>query len=119
VFSGRRYVYVDDCVRPRVYEERDFQLLNRQLRSLCVVFRGVTTVEPGGINPDDAVGREECDREVEQDTPNRHIKPIECLTQRRRRGEFVQIDGSPNAGHLDEFVEKRPVRRVLPNFETE
>jgi hypothetical protein len=79
----------------------------------------VTPVESGGIDPDDTVGREECDREVEQDTPNRHTDPVEGFTQRRRRREFLKLDGPPNPRHLDEFVEKRPVRRVLPNFETE
>ena len=57
---------IDDSIRSRVHEKCDFQLLDSQLR---VVFRGVTAVESRRINPDDTIGREECDREVEQDTP--------------------------------------------------
>jgi hypothetical protein len=29
------------------------------------------------------------------------------------------VDGAPNPGYLDEFVEKRSVRRILPNLETQ
>lgn len=60
------------------------------------MFRGVTPVEHGGVNPDYAVGREECDREVEQDAPNRHIEPIERLTQRT---EATATLGGPAFGH--------------------
>ena len=119
MFSRRRHVYVENRVRLRVYEKRDFQLLNRQLRSLRVVFRGVTPVEAGGVDTDDTVGREECDREIEKDTPDSHIESIERFTQRRGRREFLKVDGAPNPGHLDEFVEKRSVRRILPNLETQ
>lgn len=83
------------------------------------MFRGVTAVKSGGVNTDDTVGREECNREVEKDTPDSHIKPIERFTQRRGRGEFLKIDGSPNPRHLDKLVKKHPVRRILPYLETE
>jgi hypothetical protein len=119
VFSGRRHVNIKDGIRSRVHEQCDFQLLNRQLRSLCVVFRGVTTVKAGGINPNDTIGREKCNREVEQNAPNCHIQPIERLTQCRRRGEFLKSESVANPRHLDEFVKKHPVRRILPNLETE
>jgi len=33
--------------------------------------------------------------------------------------EFLKIDGASNPRHLDKFVQKRPVRRILPNLETE
>jgi hypothetical protein len=79
----------------------------------------VTPVKTGGVDPDDTVRREKCDREIEQDAPNHHIEPIERLTQRRRRREFLKIDGAPNPRHLDKFVKKRPVRRILPHLETE
>lgn len=79
----------------------------------------MTAVKPGSVDSDDTVGREQCDREVEQNAPNRHIKPVERLTQRRRAGEFLKIDGAPNPGHLDEFVEKRSVRRILPHLEAQ
>src|SRR6056297_2948298 len=98
---------------------RDFQLLNRQLRSLRVVLRGVTPVEAGGVDTDDTVGREKCDREIEKNPPNRHIESIERFTQRRGRRQFLKVDGALDTRHLDEFVEKHPVRRILPNFETE
>ena len=79
----------------------------------------MTAVEAGGIDADDTVGREKCDREVEQDAPHRHIEPVERFTQRRRRRDFLKVDGAPNPRHLDKFVKKRPVRRILPYLETE
>jgi hypothetical protein len=82
VFSGRRHVKIEDSIRSRIYEQCHFQLLNRQLRSLRVVFRGVTPVESRCINPGDTIGREKGDREGEQDTPDCHIEPVERFTQR-------------------------------------
>jgi len=32
---------------------------------------------------------------------------------------FYQIDGTPNQGHLDEFVKKRLASRILPHLEAE
>lgn len=57
-------MYVDNRVQLRVYEKRDFQLLNCLLRSLRVVLRGVTAVKVGGVDPDDTVSRETRNREV-------------------------------------------------------
>jgi len=54
-------MYVEDSIHPRVHEKRDFQLLNCQLRSLRVVLRGMTAVEPGSVDPDDTVGWEKRD----------------------------------------------------------
>jgi hypothetical protein len=64
-FSGRRHVEIEDGIRFRIHKKCEFQLLDRQLRPLRVVFRGVTPVKSGGIDSDDAVSREECDRDVE------------------------------------------------------
>jgi len=44
---------------------------------------------------------------------------LNALHNDRRCGEFLKIDGAPNPRHLDKFVKKRPICRVLPNFETE
>ena len=79
MFSCRRYVYVENRVRPRVHEKRDFPLLNRQLRSPRVVLRGVTTVKTGGFNPNNTVGREERDGMVELNTPNRQSCRLNAL----------------------------------------
>ena len=46
------------------------------------MFRGVTPVEAERIDLDDTARREKRDREVEQDTPDCHIEPIERLAQR-------------------------------------
>ena len=59
-------MYVDDSIRSRVHEKCNFQLLNRQLRSLRVVLRGVTAVKAGCVDSDDTVGWEKRDREIEK-----------------------------------------------------
>jgi hypothetical protein len=79
----------------------------------------VTPVESRCINPDDTIDREKRDREVEKNPPNSHVKTVERLTQRRRRRDLLKIEGAPNPRYLDKFVEERPVRRILPNLETE
>ena len=43
----------------------------------------MTAVETGSVDTDDTVRWEKCDREVEKDTPHRHIEPAERFTQRR------------------------------------
>jgi predicted RNase H-like nuclease len=53
--KAREMVQIEDSIRSRVYEQCQFQLLNRQLRSLRIVFRGVTPVEAGSVDPDDTV----------------------------------------------------------------
>jgi len=82
VMFSRRHVQIEDSIRSRVHKQCNFQLLNRQLRSLRVVFRGVTPVEAGSVDPDDTVSREKCNLEVEQNTPDCHIEPVERFTQR-------------------------------------
>jgi hypothetical protein len=79
----------------------------------------MTAVEPGSVYPDDPVSWEKRDRAVEKNPPNSHVKAVERLTQRRRRRDFLKIEGAPNPRHLNKFVKERPVRRILPNLETE
>ncbi|GGL64476.1 hypothetical protein GCM10009039_22990 [Halocalculus aciditolerans] len=76
-------------------------------------------VEAGSVDTDDTVGWEKCGREIEKNPPDSHIESIERFTQRGGRREFLKVDGAPNPGHFDEFVEKRSVRRILPNLETQ
>ena len=79
----------------------------------------MTTVESERVDADDTVSWEECNREVEKDTPDSHIEPIERLTQRRGRGEFLKVDSAPNPRHLNQLVKQGSVRRILPHLETE
>ncbi len=83
-----------------------------------MVFRAANSIKAEGVDSDDAVGQEKRDREIKQTTPNCHTEPDERFTQRRGRREFFGFGSSPNPRYLDEFVEKRPRCRILPNFRT-
>lgn len=80
MFSGRCDVEIKDSIHSGVHEKCDFQLPNCQLRPLRVVLRGVTAVKAGYIDTNDPVGREKQNREVEENPPNRHSKPVERFT---------------------------------------
>jgi hypothetical protein len=45
VFPRRRHVEIEDCVHPRIDQERHFEPLNREFSSFRVVFRSVTAVK--------------------------------------------------------------------------
>jgi hypothetical protein len=56
---------------------------------------------------------------TEKNPLDSRVKTGERLTQRRRRRDFFEMEGAPKPKHLDKLVEKCPVRRILPNLETE
>lgn len=59
VFSSRRDVEIEVRICPRIDQERDFQPLNRQLRSFRLVLRDLTAVDARGTDPRKAVSREQ------------------------------------------------------------
>lgn len=53
-FPRRCHVQIENCVHLHIDQQCHFELLNRELGSRRVVFRGVTAVESTRINPTNA-----------------------------------------------------------------